>query len=278
MIAANREEYPTFAGYFPQGAFGIAPLSILGGNTLGEVFVDDGQNPRVVLVWTRTDALYLSFREWVSPGLWMPFIWDVVAPRAHHMGIDRLFVQFPDGVENLAQRLQGHVRDARWVGQLHYSFSNNRSIPRVSREGWTLCPIDDVLEKGTDLQGYDELCGWVYSFWPALSDFRKLGTGTCATRDGQVGAWCLTVFAHEGKRELGVATRDAFRKRGLATLVCHDCLDKLAQKGLQPCWSCLAQNQASQALARKLGFHSPRSRQLLFLVPESRQKKPGVVL
>jgi len=58
--------------------------------------------------------------------------------------------------------------------------------------------------------------------------------------------------------EIGVITAEAWRGHGYAAATCAQLIRMVRQRGLEPYWSCDADNVASAALARKLGFGPER--------------------
>lgn len=64
-------------------------------------------------------------------------------------------------------------------------------------------------------------------------------------------------------QEIGINTHPAFRRRGFAIQVCRAAARAMVGRGKCPCWSCAADNEASAALARRVGF-APLGDWLLF--------------
>jgi RimJ/RimL family protein N-acetyltransferase len=104
----------------------------------------------------------------------------------------------------------------------------------------------------------DQVVGWVDSFWRSHAAFTQTGVGFCVTREQTITAWCLTVFASERQRELGVATVPQFRSQGFATLAAAATLEYCMTQGWTPHWHCWEDNIASQRVAEKLGFEQPK--------------------
>lgn len=66
-----------------------------------------------------------------------------------------------------------------------------------------------------------------------------------------------------GVRELGAITHEEYRGRGFATMTCAYLIQLCAQAGDDTYWNCAAQNLASAAVARKLGYRTEREYRLL---------------
>lgn len=55
-------------------------------------------------------------------------------------------------------------------------------------------------------------------------------------------------------QEIGINTHPGYRRRGYAAQVCRAAVRAIVEQGKCPCWSCAADNAASQALAKRAGF------------------------
>lgn len=66
-----------------------------------------------------------------------------------------------------------------------------------------------------------------------------------------------------GLAELGVATPEAHRRQGYATLVCAHVIQVCESLGYKTYWNCSKTNTASAALARRLGYQTEREYRLL---------------
>lgn len=88
--------------------------------------------------------------------------------------------------------------------------------------------------------------------------------GYALLRDNSVlcGAYALPVV--RGVREIAVTTYEAVHQRkGFATAACAHLIRACESAGYSTYWNCAAQNSASIALARKLGFQRERKYRLL---------------
>ena len=78
--------------------------------------------------------------------------------------------------------------------------------------------------------------------------------GYCLIHEGTVISEAVAgPFAH-GVAEIGVGTRVEFQRRGLGTLTAARAIQACESLGYQAFWNSAAQNSASIALARRLGF------------------------
>jgi RimJ/RimL family protein N-acetyltransferase len=91
-----------------------------------------------------------------------------------------------------------------------------------------------------------------------LDDFLTHGIGFALLQGDQVASACTSVFASQTHVEIDVHTDEKFQHRGFAQLTASALIEACLQRGKTPNWECFWDNEASSALAGKLGF-SPRS-------------------
>jgi len=86
----------------------------------------------------------------------------------------------------------------------------------------------------------------------------KHGFGLCLVRPSPVGDKLLCeAFAGPralGMIEIGVETREDYRRRGYATITCAALIEQCERQGYPTYWNCDKRNQASLALAKRLGY------------------------
>lgn len=92
------------------------------------------------------------------------------------------------------------------------------------------------------------------SCWESSGALLEEGVVACGIVSGRVVATALTAARSERYAEIGVYTLKNFRRRGLATAAASLVVNRVQQAGLIPVWSAGAQNRASLAVAKKLGF------------------------
>jgi RimJ/RimL family protein N-acetyltransferase len=88
--------------------------------------------------------------------------------------------------------------------------------------------------------------------------FLELGVGLCLMREGEMLAEATTGPPVDGVVELGILTREAHRGHGYATLTSAFLAAACEARGLSTYWNCNLANDASAAVARKLGYRRVR--------------------
>jgi GNAT superfamily N-acetyltransferase len=121
------------------------------------------------------------------------------------------------------------------------------------------------LNAGTALE-----VGGIPELWGTVENFRSKGFGFCLIDEAQpdensgFASSAQTVFVGDCRAETGVDTRQAYRRRGLATIVCCAFIDHCLQSGINPEWGCVY-NEASEKLAYKLGYGNKRNWPFMYI-------------
>jgi RimJ/RimL family protein N-acetyltransferase len=245
----------------PSGSFGVAaPLfrsawfdralidAVFEGRQPGRIFVDDLQQPRASLL-CRTYDYYVAG----DPG-------TVVLRR---------FMEEAPAETGVFETLYGYVPvDEAWVRAMVEDSGGRLDV--IPRRGFTLTgvpgastesrsrllagdavvmPIDRDLAERIDT----ELGEHIGFFWAGYENFAGGGFGYCATLGGRLASVAYTVAVSSRHANIVVATVEAFRRRGLATLVCAAFIEQCKARRVTLEWDSDASNAASVALARRLG-------------------------
>lgn len=114
----------------------------------------------------------------------------------------------------------------------------------------------DIAE-GYLLRDFDEEAFALHPFghgrgYPDYAAFARTGAGAVVWYNGKIVASASSFISFAGEAELDVSTLAQHRRRGLALACCAAMLMQCARRGIAVHWD--AQNDASRALAEKLGF------------------------
>ena len=125
----------------------------------------------------------------------------------------------------------------------------------------SLLELEAGLPPGFDLRALDEpltrqldadLEPHALQVFPSPQDFVEHGLGFGAVQDGRLACAATSYTRSSRSLEVAIATRPAFRGRGLAAAVAARLLRECLDHGLTPRWS--ASNPVSQRLAVRLGY------------------------
>lgn len=143
----------------------------------------------------------------------------------------------------------------------HYERSTFDFDPRRYRElhsGWQQRIPAGFSLRRLDASTLPEVGGMPGS-WGSIDNFLANGFGFCLVDETQpdehtgFAASAQTVFVGDHHAETGVGTREAYRRKGLATAVCCAYIDHCIEQGIIPDWGCVL-NEASEQLAYKMGY------------------------
>jgi RimJ/RimL family protein N-acetyltransferase len=257
----NEDHYPRMRSLFNGLEHNLSIASILAGNTMGCMYVNDTEATPAALLWNRQEALYLG-GDPASPGvvndLQLLFS-ETIIPEARRRYIPLLSLQVhPDQwEEHLPSILDGCLieKAPRRLYRLkerkvHYTYT---LLP-----GYSVQRIDkNVLE--SDLVNRDQVCMWIKSFWPSTEAFLEQGFGFSVLGRYAIASWCLSVFTSGVRYELGVATEENYQNYGFASVAAASCLEHCLNNGWVPEWHCWEDNYPSVRVAEKIGLQHSMS-------------------
>jgi RimJ/RimL family protein N-acetyltransferase len=95
-------------------------------------------------------------------------------------------------------------------------------------------------------------------FWASAEQFRAEGVGVGLFHGDVVASVCYAACVADRHAEVDVATAEAYRARGLASVAGREFVRLCLRRGIVPAWDAFAENQGSVKLAESLGFR-PRA-------------------
>jgi len=224
-------------------------FATLMGNTPGRAWVDDPGNPSQCMV--RVNGLLV----FLSNGVNQAFLdegFDIIKQFSHVVFVSRRgesTLQIPKA-DRILQRLEFKKYDAE-------SQSIVDSIDGDLPNGFEIQDIDKELIKKIDSrEDIESYCG-------SLENFLEHGLGICLMQNGDIVSEAYAPYVTTRNVELATFTKETHRGHGYATKTCAHFIQICRERGLEPYWSCDADNLASVSLARKLGFKNEREYQIL---------------
>ena len=245
----------------------LAPQAVLAGAEPGRVWADDPAAPRTALVQAGR-RVYLAG----DPSDDVP-----------HTGLRALLLE-----ASKAGALVLYYAPAGWAAVLegvlagwerqpyprhHYTLPIPSHDPGAVQipAGLTLRLVDRGLLDETGLGHLDALKAELVSECPSVEFFLAHRFGVCLVAGRELAAWSLAEHTVGHRCEVGLETRPAYRRRGLATLVTRALVEAAAARGIARVgWHCYAGNAGSIATARKAGFQKAGEYEVLVVRP------PGV--
>lgn len=237
-----------------------AIYAVLEGTQPGEVLVDNRAAPRSAVLWS--DFLYLAGdanNEAFNAAFRTRLIEEAAPTRQHLLlyGSNEIWHAFLDG---LVAPLGG-----RRLERSLFSFDPDR---------YRRCSLaySSTLPNGFQLKRLDARMalevGGIPELWGSVEQFLAYGWGYCVLQGDAFVSSSQTVFLGDGRAEIGVGTREPYRRRGFARAVVCATIDECLRRGILPEWGCVY-NPPSGALAESLGF-APLPSAAFFYAPGER--------
>lgn len=214
--------------------------------------------------------------------------WSVV----HEAAGSRLYlggnVQYPC-LRRLVHRLRQHGKvlvglwpdDERWQFLPHLADQVCLTLDFSDRQRHNGSPKSFHIPHGYELRWMDsvllERCARKDHYLSMLGSAHqvlKYGLGLClvrqSEREPEVLCEAFAGPAALGNVEIGIQTHASHRRKGYATLTCHHLISEVEHRGYRTYASCSKENQASIALARRMGYQTEQEyRVMAWFNPES---------
>lgn len=134
-------------------------------------------------------------------------------------------------------------------------------------EGFTLRPVDARLLSDDRWSSIEYLREETQSERVSIADFLEHSFGVCLTHGLDLVAWCLSEYNCGERCEVGIATVEAYQRRGFGTVAGAAFVEEALRRGYRSIgWHCWTRNLPSAALARRIGYTQRAEETLAFCV------------
>ena len=239
----------SFSRLFNSIEHNLSSISIRRGFTESKVYTDSLEPSWIVT--------YSNSRILVSGDLENPEVLDAVQ-RVVDNGIAKgrygFVIYYPEGTSNtgIGAKVQGikpypNLRN-------YYVLDLEKSRPLNLPEGYTIEQItESLIEKG--YENTDLVKNEMRSERASVPDFLEKSFGYCAIIDDVIAAWCMSEYNAVDRFEIGIETHLDHRRKGLALQTARACINHGIENAYnQVGWHCWVKNEASNQLAKRLGF------------------------
>ncbi len=253
------EKYGTIKSFFEKIRYNLLIDSILNNNTIGKILVDNIERPNFSLIWTYTDSLIIGGNITDTGDLYNSYKKEFF-PVFHKWNIPYLIVYYDVNNKELRKKIITSFNENEFtdLDRVYFHFKKAKYNSDIKKfNDIQLLKIDKDILSRNDTKGYEEVNGWIHSFWKTEEDFIKYGSGYCIIKDKTFISWCITVYYNDKERELGLYTNKNYRNKGYGSLVASSAINDLLTRGLNPHWHCRVENKPSVKLAEKIGFENP---------------------
>ena len=126
-------------------------------------------------------------------------------------------------------------------------------------KGYQVERIDAKLLRTPRLEIPEHVTSWMMTNWGTISDFMKNGFCFCTLHGQRIVSWSLADCVSGNACEIGIHTREDYRRQGLATLTAAATFDHALSSGFESVgWHCDEYNVGSIGVAEKVGFKLER--------------------
>lgn len=250
-------EFPSVRALLAPLDYNLSILSLLGGKTKGQIYVDHPTHPATALVKIG-HHLFLAGQpasdEFIQGARHLLEL--VIIPQDKAAGHDLFMVHSEsDAWQAAAQAILEGRYPLVWNRQYFECRALLQDWRPLLPPGFELTAVNSGLLARTQLKHLDYLKDELCSERASIEDFLENSFGFAILHDSDLASWCLSEYNQDGRCEVGVATVDEYQRRGLATIASLALVEHAFKNGYQRIgWHCWSWNTASSALARRSGF------------------------
>lgn len=237
----------------------LAVRAMLAGETPAEIFADDPRDPQAALLlpWHRRriylagDAGNQRFNQALAGLLARQLRPQDAAPAP----VDLIVYYAPAAWEQTVAAIMPGATTIKALRHCYRLRELQVDWRRLIPAELTMRRVDWALLADRRLQNLDQLIAEIHSESHSIDDFLDNKLGFCVQQGHALIGWCLSEYNYGARCELGVETPAGERRRGIATLAAAATIEQAHALNITDIgWHCWADNLASIALARKLGF------------------------
>jgi hypothetical protein len=231
----------------------VLPYAICEGYSPGRIFVDRRENPQLILVWSALGYYFLtgepaSAHDWSKAS---HVLSEIFMP-ASQAGGESSFILVPaqgGWKKHLGDLLPGREVIEIYRRPFQFDLARFQALPAWKERippGFHLQIMDAAL---TEQVGAPP-------GWPSPEAFVANGLGVVLFAGDEIASLCTSVFASDEGMEIDIHTEEKYQRQGLAMLTACAFIEECLRRSKRPNWECFWENEASTALAHKLGFQA----------------------
>lgn len=253
MIELQPNEFASVLPLFGGVQQKVLPAAICQEYCPGRIFVDRRDQTQLALVWSALGYYFIAGDPSLAHDLAEAsrVLSEIFIPASQAGGESSLIlVPAQAGWKaHLSTLLPGREVIEIYRRPFQFDLARFQMLPAWQERippGWQLKIMDAAL---TEITGTPP--GW---FSPEA--FLAHGLGVALLSGDQIACQCTSVFASQETMEIDIHTDEPYQRRGLAALTASAFIEECLRRGKQPNWECFWENEASTALAKKLGFQA----------------------
>lgn len=258
LYELNIKDYSKVVKLFTKLKTNAAIESIFNNKNEARLFVDNLENPKSVFVLNSWAYYYVageSENEYFNSSL-LNFLENEFFPECIKTNNNTEFAFYPD-TDQWCKKIQElfSYLDLSKSGKTYLNFDEklfNRNWRDSLPTGFSVKRItQNIIDS---IKNNKEFIDYINCFWGTTNKYFNKGLGYCAFDCNDFATICISVFASENEREIGIKTFPEFQNKGLAYATACAYIEECLENNLIPIWSCFSGNVASIKLAEKLGY------------------------
>ncbi|MFQ5919302.1 MAG: GNAT family N-acetyltransferase [Thermoplasmata archaeon] len=244
--------------------------AVIEGTSPGVIYVDDVEVPRSALLCS-AEGCFLAGDE--TSSVFNRALRDLLVEQFFAAKTSRQADEAISSAFNLAQVFTVHPDG--WISRFPVIFEGRRPL-KVPRKHYTCSEVRidwrARIPRGYSIQRIDRgflsregmdvpshIPSWMKANWGSIDAFMDRGFGFGMIHDRAVVSWSLADCVSGTEGEIGIRTREDYRRKGLATLTAASTVDHAFSRGLTKVgWHTDEENTASIRVAEKVGFTETR--------------------
>ncbi len=231
--------------------------SILAGKTPGEIITDHPTLPQAAWINFKHHCFLVG-----APDLsdfnqdLKEYINQRCIPKARTTGQEvLLFENHPANGSEFLDELNPNIQRRRYQRQYFTCQSLHEDWRKLLPEGFTVVRADAALLAQTGLVNLDAIRDEMCSERLTVEDFLNNSFGFCIQHEAELVSWAFSEYNSHRCCEVGIATVEKYRRKGLATVAALALVEYALGSGYHTVgWHCWANNIPSAALALRAGF------------------------
>jgi len=268
LYELDKAGYSKAANLFTQLKTNTAIESIFQLKNEARLFVDNLEKPESLFVLNSWAYYYLAGEaenDQFNSSL-VEFLEQTYFPECISKNYNTGFAFYPDTdqwcekVEELFAHLNLHKS-----GKTYFNYDKgrfNKNWRDLIPEGFSVNRISPAIIQS--IRNNQEFVDYIKFAWTTPEQFFDKGLGYCAVDSTDFATICISVFASENEREIGIKTFPDFQRKGLAYVTACAYIEECLKEGFDPVWSCFSENDVSVQLAKKLGYTVEASHPIYF--------------
>ncbi len=264
----DKADYPRAENLFTKLKTNTAIESIFNYKNEARLLVDNPEKPESIFILNSWAYYYLAGEtenDHFNSSL-VEFLENDFFPECIKTNYNTGFAFYPDTDQwcKKTEELFSHM-NLHKSGKTYFNYDENRfnknwrdRIP----EGFSVKRISPEIINS--IKNNQEFVDYIKFAWTSVDKYFDKGLGYCAIDDKDFATICISVFASEKEREVGIKTFSDFQRKGLAYVTACAYIEECLKNDFVPVWSCFSENEVSVKLAEKLGYTIDASHPIYF--------------